>query len=398
MAEVGDIAALWRRIDAWPGNVKQVLVTGGAAIARIREVLGMELCSSGKHGWINPADAERCCNGWHQVTERVERPHGGEYRLVWVRDEKEQGGQEGQPRAGSAATSDELLLTIELMPEPLWGRSLAKMMPRAEWDRLRGRVKAMSDYRCAICGAEGALFCHEVWRYDDAQRIQSLTGFKAICRMCHHVKHIGHAGILASEGKLDMEDVEQHFMRVNGCDREAFERHKEEAGRIWEERSRHQWTTDFGEYAASIHPPQVDPGELADAERPSMHKADFWLYAERRRGTYPEATERNGKWMVFPTVAEVDGWWAIIKKATEEGRLGSSAKVATARPNSLAISDSERLICVYTYDGLDKADVMRVREELRALGVTWPISYKLDSDTLAGQYAATGARVSLYRV
>lgn len=28
MAEVGDIAALWRRIDAWPGNVKQVLVTG----------------------------------------------------------------------------------------------------------------------------------------------------------------------------------------------------------------------------------------------------------------------------------------------------------------------------------------------------------------------------------
>lgn len=134
-----------------------------------------------------------------------------------------------------------------------------------------------------------------------------------------------------------------------------------------------------------------------DEQPPSTFTAEYWLFAQRHHGDYPEPTTRSGKWMIFPTVTAVDRWWAIIKRATEDGRLGNSAKVATARRNPHAISSKERLICVYTYDGLDKVDAMRVREELRRLGVTWPISYKLDSDTLAGQYAATGAKVSLYR-
>src|SRR5690242_16967444 len=173
------------------------------------EVIHMMLCSSGKHGWIDPADAARCCNGWHQVTEWVDGAHGGECRLVWVRDEVEQ----VVPSPVPVPPYGEPRLTIELVPQPLWGQSLAKLMPRAEWDRLRGRVKALSGYRCAICGAaEGMLFCHEVWHYDDVRHVQVLAGFQAICRMCHHVKHLGHAGVLAAEGKLDLEEVVQHFM------------------------------------------------------------------------------------------------------------------------------------------------------------------------------------------
>jgi hypothetical protein len=137
-----------------------------------------------------------------------------------------------------------------------------------------------------------------------------------------------------------------------------------------------------------------------DGAQPSTHTRDYWLWVDRKpeAGAYPEDTERVGKWMVFVPVARVDEWWARIKAAAESGQLGQGAKVATARPNPNAISAAERVIIVYTYDGLDKDDVMRVREALRALGVTWPISYKLDSATLAGQYARTGARVSLYRV
>lgn len=138
---------------------------------------------------------------------------------------------------------------------------------------------------------------------------------------------------------------------------------------------------------------------LSSTAQPSTHKTDYWLWAERQQGAYPEHSERGGKWMVFVRVEDVDRWWDVIKQATEEGRLGGAAKVATAMPNPHAISDRERVICVYTYDGLDKDDAMRVRASLRELGITWPISYKLDSATLAGQYAATGARrVSLYRV
>jgi hypothetical protein len=139
--------------------------------------------------------------------------------------------------------------------------------------------------------------------------------------------------------------------------------------------------------------------ETDGGPRPSTHNRGYWIFADRRAGEYPEGTERRGKWMVFVPVARVDDWWARIKRAVEEGRLGRSAKVATARPNPHAINPAERVICVYTYDAIeDKADTMRVREELRALGVTWPISYKLDSATAAGQYARTGARASLYRV
>ena len=70
--------------------------------------------------------------------------------------------------------------------------------------------------------------------------------------MCHHIKHIGLAGILASEGKINYKDVITHFCRVNSCSEKEFETHVEKAFQIWKERSRHEWRQDFGEYKASI--------------------------------------------------------------------------------------------------------------------------------------------------
>src|SRR5712691_2581439 len=97
---------------------------------------------------------------------------------------------------------DELHLTIELVPQPLWGINLHKS--RAAWDKLRKQVYAQYNYRCDICQAENVtLYCHEIWQYDDTVHIQKLNGFIALCNMCHHCKHIGHAKILAADGKLD---------------------------------------------------------------------------------------------------------------------------------------------------------------------------------------------------
>ena len=94
--------------------------------------------------------------------------------------------------------------------------------------------------------------CHEIWSYDDANHIQTLKGFIALCDMCHHVKHIGLAGILAGEGKLDYSRVVEHFMKVNNCDLAAFEKHREEAFRQWAERSTYKWKVDIGEYSEYI--------------------------------------------------------------------------------------------------------------------------------------------------
>ncbi len=55
------------------------------------------------------------------------------------------------------------------------------------------------------------------------------------------------------------------------------------------------------------------------------------------------------------------------------------------------------LLCGLGYDGTDSNDVLRIREELRKLGIKNKISYKTDSDTHAGKYAVQGdKKISKY--
>jgi hypothetical protein len=139
----------------------------------------------------------------------------------------------------------DLRLPIELVPASAWGQNLRAILPPERWEELRRRVIEASGGRCAVCGRRGRLHCHERWHWDDAGKVQRLVGCLALCQLCHHVAHIGHAGRLASEGKLDFERVVRHFMRVNGCDRAAFQAHHDAAMRQWQERSRHEWTLDL---------------------------------------------------------------------------------------------------------------------------------------------------------
>jgi hypothetical protein len=134
-----------------------------------------------------------------------------------------------------------------------------------------------------------------------------------------------------------------------------------------------------------------------DNSNPSEVTEVYWLHAERKKGTYPEYTKRGGKWLVFVPIAAIDQVWSRIKRATEEGKLGASSKVATARPNPNSSNPNSKVICVYTYDWKDEADVRRVREELRKLGIINKIPYKSDEDTLSGKYQVSGhTRISKY--
>jgi hypothetical protein len=145
-----------------------------------------------------------------------------------------------------------LKLEIELVPATTWYTNLRKVLPPEEWDRIRKKAYREQGYRCGICGAQERLSCHEIWNYDDDKHVQTLVGFVALCNMCHHVKHIGLAGILASEGKLDYSKVIKHFMKVNNCDYSTFETHRIDAFRKWEERSQYQWKVDLGMYNVYI--------------------------------------------------------------------------------------------------------------------------------------------------
>jgi hypothetical protein len=142
---------------------------------------------------------------------------------------------------------------VELVPSTVWESSLYRLMPREIWNRIRDDFIKENGRKCQICGeTTGTMNLHEIWNYDDTKHIQKLEGFILLCKMCHHVKHIGLAGVLAEEGKLDYNEVIRHFCKVNNCSEKEFEKHREEAFEIWEKRSKFEWKQDFGEYNESI--------------------------------------------------------------------------------------------------------------------------------------------------
>jgi len=91
-----------------------------------------------------------------------------------------------------------------------------------------------------------------IWEYDDKKHIQMLKDLVALCSKCHAVKHIGHAGIQASEGKLNYEKLIKHFMQVNNCDRVTFDKHLAEAYKQFEERFHYDWQLDLSEYQKGL--------------------------------------------------------------------------------------------------------------------------------------------------
>ncbi|ORZ39346.1 hypothetical protein BCR44DRAFT_27021 [Catenaria anguillulae PL171] len=76
-----------------------------------------------------------------------------------------------------------------------------------------------------------------------------------------------------------------------------------------------------------------------------------------------------GKWILFYPHAQVDQAWTRVATATAAGTLGVAAKVNTTTP---AHANGERtyVICVYTHDFNDRADVRRVLVQLFWLGLT----------------------------
>ncbi|KAL6870251.1 DUF1917 domain-containing protein [Trichoderma novae-zelandiae] len=109
---------------------------------------------------------------------------------------------------------------------------------------------------------------------------------------------------------------------------------------------------------------------------------------------------RTGKWMLFCPATEVNEVWEIVAKATANNELGIAAKVAPRSP--LEDPRKDRLLCIYTADFADKADVGRVLQKLRELKLVEargrPIYYKPDAFTYLGISHGNvwGLRASIY--
>jgi hypothetical protein len=111
-----------------------------------------------------------------------------------------------------------------------------------------------------------------------------------------------------------------------------------------------------------------------DQAIPSQAAGVYWIEAvPETAGRAP--TSRAGRWIIPTNVHEVDKLWAKIRNATKAGTLGYKAKVSTAA-RELGMDKDDRIIHVTTYDAEDAADVERVRQALRELGISGRIEYE----------------------
>jgi hypothetical protein len=94
--------------------------------------------------------------------------------------------------------------------------------------------------------------------------------------------------------------------------------------------------------------------------------------------------------MLFPDKGDVDDAWASVRQLVAQSQLGPGAKVV---PSYRA--RAQYIICVYTADYDDSADVMRVLVSLRDSGLPCAarcmLNYKTDDATRAGRYADAAA-------
>ena len=147
-------------------------------------------------------------------------------------------------------------LNIELVPSSTWYDNVRSQVTATQWKKLRELVLAEHGNQCSVCGNAKRLAAHEVWAYSESTATQTLTGMVALCPMCHHIKHIGLAQLLASQGKLNYASVVNHYCSINKCSRKDFEQHVDEAFRQWSARNEKTWKVDTGlldaKYASAL--------------------------------------------------------------------------------------------------------------------------------------------------
>jgi hypothetical protein len=115
---------------------------------------------------------------------------------------------------------------------------------------------------------------------------------------------------------------------------------------------------------------------LHDAQAvPSALDVGYWVECKPAvDGGYP--TPRAGGWIILTTRSQSDAHWALIKAATQAGRLGYKSKISTSPAPGQANAEV-RMIVVRTRDADDPADVERVRAALVELELH-PVRYERD--------------------
>lgn len=131
----------------------------------------------------------------------------------------------------------------------------------------------------------------------------------------------------------------------------------------------------------------LDRGTNPVTPRIDSMKASFSLLAATNSITVASldqiASENgslSGKWMVFCDSSQIDALWLRILEMVCLHRKKGYVKVS---PNK---DDNQHVICVYVDDFTNEQEVKGLRQDLRSIGVTWGIGFKLDAYTYLDIY------------
>jgi len=150
---------------------------------------------------------------------------------------------------------------IRMVPGPLWGKNLRRLLPKSQWNKIRRNVIAERGLKCQTCGKveieSKRIFAHEEWEYDTGRTpaVARLVELKLSCWHCHAVEHFGATGNMVRSGELTeraIEDTIRHFCRLNGVGRNEFESQLAEAKAAWMRMSQLQWEVDWGQFNSLI--------------------------------------------------------------------------------------------------------------------------------------------------
>ena len=132
-------------------------------------------------------------------------------------------------------------LTVELVPTTCFFSNVRSELPKKEWDRLRKESYKKAKHKCEICGSNGRkqgykhpVECHEIWEYDDKNKIQKLKGLISLCPRCHQVKHLGRTTVIGRQAVAF-----KHMELVNGW------AHKQVVTYVAEVFLKHRWRSQF---------------------------------------------------------------------------------------------------------------------------------------------------------
>ena len=145
------------------------------------------------------------------------------------------------------AKSKKPKLTVELIPKTCHYSNVRTTVTKQEWDKIRFTSYESANNKCEICGDVGKnqgynhnVECHEIWEYDDENKIQKLIGLISLCPICHQVKHIGRA-IAMKRHKI----VYDQLIKVNKWTQQEVEQHVLTSFELHKERSKFEWGLDL---------------------------------------------------------------------------------------------------------------------------------------------------------